>query len=60
MTTNGLHAISDAIKLKLLLIPKAIKQKIKLPRIMELFLFLNKSLNHFSLDDSFLSVGSVI
>ena len=48
MTINGLQAISNAIKLKLVLIPKAIKQKINAPMIMELFLFLNKSLNRCS------------
>jgi len=53
MTTKGLHAISPVMKLKLLPIPNAIKQKTKAARIKALFLFLNKSRNLFSWDESF-------
>ena len=54
MTTNGLHAISPVMKLKLLPIPNTIKQNSKAPTINALFLFLNKSRNLFSSDESFI------
>jgi len=54
MTTNGLHAMTPVMKLKLLPIPNTIKQKTKAPTIKALFLFLNKSRNLFSWDESFI------
>ena len=53
MTINGLHAINPAMKLKLLAIPNINKQKTNPPRIKMLFLFLNKSRNLCSWDESF-------